>query len=257
MKLSLAVLAIQTVILHFVFKAVTRRIPPSPQVDVSHLPAAERQARGKRMDRLTVVPMFLLWPFFAAVWVLAFQGLAWWAPNNRPGVEYVVYSNFVYRLFSGLFAGFFLAGIVGIVVLRQWLGRNYAEWMACRDAHFKHDLRRWLYVLVVWWIPLFAQWDFHWATTYTVFTDDAIVIKEVWSLFEERYGYDRVRAITMRANWVPNPNNEFLPTAGVYIDFADGRPWSNAQAGLWFDKQDLGAIELTSVKSGKPINIVP
>lgn len=256
MLLSLGLIVAHTVALHYIFVWVARLLPPRPKVDISHLPEAERKRRGRSFDQLTAVPMFLLWPLVSAGWLLAFQALANWLPNNRPGIEFVVYSNPFYRWCMDIFAGMFVAMALGLLALRLVFGRKYYEWMACRDSVFPIDVRVFAYWCVVWVVPLFIEWDYHWASTYTVFTGEEIAIKEVWSLGEEHYAYNRVKSIEAVNGWKPNPEHELLPTAGVRITFDDGRTWTNAEPGLWFAPDDMAAIEYASKKSGQPIQKV-
>src|SRR5204862_934428 len=112
--------------------------------------------------------------------------------------------------------------------LRLLLCSRYHETMACGDRHFNLDIRRVMYVVLVWLVPFTLDWVVHQADQFEVLAEDRIVLNPFWTLGRRSYGYDRVAGIYDMADYVPQKPAELGRRPRYVIVLDDGARWTSA-----------------------------
>jgi len=256
---TLAVLAVQTIALHVFYRAMERRLfHPRPPVDLAHLSPEQRRRKAVFANRLGTAGYLLAWPVVTAGWFALFAWMGYRNAPGGPGVAYGFDPPLGLGVLVAFLAGFVLCGPAGVGILRICLGgRGYREAMACGDDHFNLDIRRFMYVVFVWVVPLCVDWEILHADCYTVLTADAIVIKDFLAPRPVAHPYRDVVAIDGVKDFRGNPD-EVFPEPDFRVRFKDGAAWvpirwMNRAGGF---RKDREAVEYIAARSGQPIRWV-
>jgi hypothetical protein len=196
---------------------------PDPLARGRSLQALRRDYLG--YDILAVPLFFLLVPTLVFVWADVFQAIGVWAAPDPGPAGRLLGPSFWARFLPALFAAIASGGWIGLALLRLALGARFGEYLiySCMLAGF--DVHRVFKamslvfaVLVTFAVALFAS-------TYTAFLDDRIVVRGVFA--EPRsYAYGEVVAIRAVAGRPPRDGKKSDARPGHFeILFRDGSLW--------------------------------
>jgi len=158
---------------------------------------------------------------------------------------------------SGHFASIVLAGPIGLGAMRLLYRDRFHEVMAVGDAHFRFDVRRWMYVTFVWVVPLCVDVESLWLGRCVVFVPDGIFSRSLWSRRVDFHSYREVTSLVavdgkkpLHGTIVPDRRFIVLFRDGISVPsprfaYHDGRP------------EDFEPLLYTSRRSGVPIRWVP
>lgn len=249
--------ACEIAVLHVFFVWIDRRWPPRLAVDVSHLDAGTRARMAKRANRVGTGLSLLAWPLTMIAWGLGFYDLQLWMLPQIPGAVFVRMPSAAMHMIPALFASIVLAGPIGLLGMRIIYGRRFHEIMAVGDAHFRFDVRRWMYATFVWIVPLCVDAESLWLGRYIVFAPDGIHSRGVWSRRQEFRPYRDV-ATLVAVDGQKVLHNQFMPDRRFLVLFRDGHSVPSPRFAYHDGRpEDFGPLKYASQQSGVPIRWVP
>lgn len=255
---SVAILGLQTLVLHVFYRRMERRLfPPSGPIDLSHLTPEERRRKAVFANRLGTGFYMLAWPVLTVAWLALFELAAYQGVPRGPAVAYVFVPMFGIAVLVAFVAGFALCGPAGVGMLRIALGRRYGESMVCGDSHFQLDIRRFMYVVFVWIIPFCVDWEIEHANCDTLFTTDAVIVKDFLAPRPIARPYRDIDRIDGAKDYRGNPAEVFAEP-DFKISFKDEYDWVPIR---WMHRTGgvagiLDAIAYASARSHNPIRWV-
>jgi hypothetical protein len=248
--------ALEIFALHPSFRWIERRWPKRPIVDVSHLDDEAKRRIAKRANRLGTLVSLVAWPIVTAAWGFGFLGLQLAMVPHPPGTRFVRLPNAAMHMIPAIFAGIVLTGPVGLLTMRLVYFRRYHEVMAVGDAHYRYDVRNWLYATFVWIVPLCVDAESLWLGRYVVFIGEGILSRDLVGGSPRFHSYSEVVDIYVN-DGIRRVDNRNLPDRGFVIAFRDGDSVPSPRFAYHDGRpEDFEPVKLSGRKSGVPIRWV-
>lgn len=159
----------------------------------------------------------------------------------------------VFHLFPAFFAGIVLTAPSALGLMRLVYGRRFHGVMAIGDAHYKFDVRTWMYATFVWIVPLCVDAETLLLSRFVIFTDDDVHAR---GPLERRPVFRPYSdAIALRGvDGVKVLHREKRPKRRFSIVFRDGAAVPSPRFLYHDDRpEDLEPLRLAERKSGLPI----
>jgi hypothetical protein len=201
---------------------------------------------------------------FMPLWYFGLRWVSKWRGNSLGAAQFVVLPSDVFWMVPAFFAGLFTAILLVNRHYKRKLGTRYPEFEMYCDLQHRQQLNLLsafdLKTVEAWVgaVTIFATGSFiaFGLNAHTRFTEQAIMIKTGWTLFENGHQYNRVRALAA-VNRLTTPSGKIRESPHYAILFDDGTTWSTSDdfwsSGLDRDQQ---IMEFVATKANKPIQQV-
>jgi hypothetical protein len=190
---------------------------------------------------------------FIPLWYFGLRWLSKWRGSSLGAARFVVLPSDVFWMLPALFAGLFSAILLVNYLYKRMLGARYREFemysnlQQRRQFKLLHRFDLKIVEACVGGVMIFATGSLiaSGLNAHARFTEQAIMIKPGWSLFNNEYDYNRVRAVAA-VKKLTAPSGEVRESPHYAILFDDGTSWSTGD-GFWTsgsdrDKQIMGFV---------------
>jgi hypothetical protein len=201
---------------------------------------------------------------FIPFWYFGLRWISKWLGSSLGAARFVALPSDIFWMLPAFFGGLFSAILLVNQHSKRKLGARYREFeMYTNMQHrqqlsFLHqfDLKIVEACVGTVWILATGSLIAYGLNAHTRFTEQAIIIKQGWNLFNKEYGYDRVRVVAAVKKFTA-PSGKIRESPHYAILFDDGTSWSTGDD-FWISGsvRDKQIMEFVATKARLPLREV-